>query len=120
MAEHGREGLCAVWSFFGLLYLSIGILLVLSLWFTWENITLTDLGHSINSDIAAIFNSGLFLAGFLLMIYAITVFKNTRNYRSFCLLASTFLVQLIAVFNAAYCSRNGVKPCCLVDHVIYP
>ena len=89
-----------------LLYLSIGISLVLSPWFSWESNALSDLGHSVNSDVAAIFNCGLLLAGFLLMIYATTVFKKHAKYSSFCLLVSTFLVQLIAVFNEAYGSLH--------------
>ncbi len=103
-----EERVYALFGVFGplLLYLSIGISLVLSPWFSWESNALSDLGHSVNSDVAAIFNGGLLLAGFLLMIYATTVFKKHAKYSSFCLLASTFLVQLIAVFNEAYGSLH--------------
>ena len=103
-----EERVYALFGVFGpvLLYLSIGISLVLSPWFSWESNALSDLGHSVNSDVAAIFNCGLLLAGFLLMIYATTVFKKHAKYSSFCLLVSTFLVQLIAVFNEAYGSLH--------------
>jgi len=103
-----EERVYALFGVFGplILYLSIGISLGLSPWFSWESNALSDLGHSVNSDVAAIFNGGLLLAGFLLMMYATTVFKKHAKYSSFCLLASTFLVQLIAVFNEAYGSLH--------------
>ena len=88
--------------------MSIGISSVLSPWFSWENNALSDLGHSANGDVAAIFNGGLLLAGFLLMVYAATVLKKHAKYTSYCLLASTFFVQLIAVFNEAYGSLHYV------------
>ena len=96
-----KERVYALFGVFGplLLYLSIGISLVLSPWFSWESNALSDLGHSVNSPAASIFNLGLLLAGFLLMIYATTVFKKHAKYSSFCLLVSTFLVQLLAAFN---------------------
>ncbi len=85
-----------------LVYISIIVSLVLSPWFSWETNALSDLGHAVNSDVASIFNLGLLLAGFLLMVYAATVFKKHAKYSSFCLLASTFLVQLLAAFNVVY------------------
>ena len=40
------------------------------------------------------------------MIYAATVFKKHARYSSFCLLVSTFLVQLLAAFNEVYGSLH--------------
>ena len=40
------------------------------------------------------------------MIYALTVFQKHAKYSSFCLLVSTFLVQLLAAFNEAYGSLH--------------
>ena len=85
-----------------LVYLSIIVSLVLSPWFNWETNALSDLGHSVNSDVAPIFNLGLFLASFLLMIYSLTAFKKHAKYSSICLLVSTFFVQLLAAFNETY------------------
>ncbi|TRO54045.1 DUF998 domain-containing protein [Candidatus Bathyarchaeota archaeon] len=85
-----------------LLYFSILISLILSPWFSWENNALSDLGHSVTSDAAAIFNMGLLLSGFLLMVYTATVFKKHAKYSSYCLLISTFFVQLVATFNETY------------------
>ena len=98
------ERVYALFGVFGpiLLYVSIGLSLVLSPWFSWESNALSDLGHAVNSSVASIFNLGLLLAGFLLMIYAATAFKKHAKYSSVCLLASTFLVQLLATFNEVY------------------
>ena len=102
------ERVYALFGVFGplLVYMSIIVSLVLSPWFSWESNALSDLGHAVNSDVASIFNLGLLLAGFLLMIYALTVFQKHAKYSSFCLLVSTFLVQLLAAFNEAYGSLH--------------
>ncbi len=91
-----------------LVYVSIAASLVLSPWFSWESNALSDLGHAVDSDVASIFNLGLLLAGFLLMIYAATVFKKHARYSSVCLLISTFLIQLLAAFNEVYGSLHYV------------
>ncbi len=91
-----------------LVYLSILASLVLSPWFSWEINALSDLGNPIISDVAWIFNLGLLFAGFFLMIYTTTVFKKHAKYSSFCLLASTFLVQLLASINETYGSLHYV------------
>ncbi len=99
-----EERVYALFGVFGplLVYISIIASLVLSPWFSWESNALSDLGHAVTSDVAPIFNLGLFLAGFLLMLYAATVFKKHAKYSSVCLLFSTFLVQLLAAFNEVY------------------
>ena len=99
-----EERAYALFGVFGplLVYLSIAASLVLSPWFSWETNALSDLGHAVTSDAAAIFNLGLLLAGFFLMIYAATAFKKHAKYSSFCLLVSAFLIQLLAAFNETY------------------
>jgi hypothetical membrane protein len=89
-----------------LVYFSIAASLILSPWFSWKNNALSDLGNSATSDVAPLFNFGLLLAGFLLMIYALTAFKNHAKYSSVCLLVSTFLVELLAAFNMTYGSLH--------------
>ena len=96
-----------VYALFGILgpllvYITIAISLSISPWFSWQTNALSDLGHSVNSSAAPIFNFGLLIAGFLLMIYSMTVFKKYAKYSSYFLLVSTFFVQLIAVFNETY------------------
>ena len=103
-----EERVYALFGVFGplLVYVSILLSLVLSPWFSWESNALSDLGHAVTRDAAPIFNLGLLLAGFLMMIYALTVFQKHAKYSSFCLLVSTFLVQLLAAFNEAYGSLH--------------
>lgn len=105
-----EERVYALFGVFGplLVYISILLSLVLSPWFSWESNALSDLGHAVTRDAAPIFNLGLLLAGFLMMIYALTVFQKHAKYSSFCLLVSTFLVQLLAVFNEVYGSLHYV------------
>ena len=102
-----------IYAFFGILgplliYLSIIISLLFSPWFRWESNALSDLGHAVTSSVAPIFNFGLLVSGFLLMIYSLTVFKKHAKYSSFCLLISVFLIQLLAVFNVAYGSPHFI------------
>jgi len=89
-----------------MVYLSILVALLMSPWFSWQNNALSDLGHAMNSNAAPVFNIGLFLAGFFLMLYSLTAFKKHARYSSVCLLVSAFLVQLLAVFNEAYGSLH--------------
>lgn len=96
-----------VYAVFGVLgplmvYLSIAVSLIASPWFNWETNALSDLGHATTSNSASIFNLGLLLSGFFLMLYALTAFKKHAKYSSICLLVSAFLVQLLATFNEAY------------------
>ena len=102
------ERVYALFGVFGplMVYVSIALSLVFSPWFSWETNALSDLGHATTSSVALIFNLGLLLAGFLLMIYAVTAFKKHAKYSSYCLLVSAFLVQLIATFNETYGSLH--------------
>ena len=107
----------ALFGVFGplLVYLSIAASLALSPWFSWETNALSDLGHAVTSDVAWIFNLGLLLAGFLLMIYAMTAFKKHARYSGFCLLVSAFFVQLLAVINESY---GGLHYAVAVPHFL--
>ena len=91
-----------------MVYLSIAVSLLVSPWFNWQTNALSDLGHAANSEAAPIFNGGLLLAGFFLMLYSITAFKKHANYTSTCLLVSSFFVQMLAVINEAYSSLHYV------------
>jgi hypothetical membrane protein len=103
-----KERVYALFGVFGplLVYVSIALSLALSPWFNWKTNMLSDLGDAAPSNTAAIFNFGLLLAGFFMMLYALTVFKKHAKYSSFCLLVSTFFVQLLAAFNEAYGSLH--------------
>ena len=91
-----------------IVYLSIGVSIMFSPWFSWHRNALSDLGHVLKSEIAPIFNLGLLFGGFLLMVYAVTVFREHAKYTSVCLVASSFLLQLIATFDEAYGLIHGV------------
>ena len=83
-------------------YLSIAISISLSPWFTWRNNVLSDLGHSTGSDVAYIFNLGLLLAGFLILIYSIKVLGKRAKYTSISLGLSAFFLHLISTFDEIY------------------
>ncbi len=83
-------------------YVSIGASIALSPWFSWETSALSDLGHAVDSEAAPIFNLGLLLAGFLIAVYAITVFKRHAKYTSIFLVMSALSLQLVATFDEAY------------------
>ncbi|PVX24897.1 MAG: hypothetical protein CW716_09180 [Candidatus Bathyarchaeum sp.] len=80
----------------------IGISIGLSPWFAWEDNALSDLGHSINSEVAALFNFGLLLTGFCLIMYSITCFRQHAKYTSYSLIIAGFALQLVATFNEVY------------------
>jgi hypothetical membrane protein len=77
-------------------------------WFSWQSNALSDLGHSLKSEVAPIFNLGLLLTGFLIILYAATVFKKHAKYTSICLVASATILQLVATFDEAYGFIHGV------------
>ena len=89
-------------------YLAIGVSIIFSPWFSWQRNALSDLGHSVKSEVAPIFNLGLLLTGFLIIMYAATVLKKHAKYTSICLIASAIMLQLIATFDEVYGSLHGV------------
>ena len=95
------------YAIFGLLgpivaFLFIGISIALSSWFSWGNNALSDLGHSIISYVAPLFNFGLLLSGFFIIIYALTSFRKHAKYTSNFLMFSGLSLQLVATFNEVY------------------
>ena len=79
------------YALFGLLgplaaLLFIGVSILLSPWFSWGNNALSDLGHSVNSDVAPLFNFGLLLSGFFTILYALTSFRKHAKYTSYFLM----------------------------------
>ena len=89
-------------------YISIALSIVLSPWFSWQKNALSDLGHSIRSEVAPIYNIGLLLAGFIVIVYAVTTFRNHANYTSISLVVSALLLQLVATFDEVYSRLHGV------------
>jgi len=85
-----------------LAYVLIGVSIALSPWFSWETDALSDLGHAVESGVAPIFNFGLLVTGFFLMIYAVKVLKGYAKWTGYSLVISAFTLQLIAVFDEVY------------------
>jgi hypothetical membrane protein len=95
------------YALFGLLgplvaLLFIGVSILLSPWFSWGNNALSDLGHSVNSDVAPLFNFGLLLSGFFTILYALTSFRKHAKYTSYFLMFTGLALQLVATFNEVY------------------
>ena len=83
-------------------YFFIVVSIGLSPWFSWSSNALSDLGHSVDSDVASLYNFGLLLSGFFMMIYSITALNGHAKYTSYCLSASAFILQLVATFDEVY------------------
>jgi hypothetical membrane protein len=95
------------YALFGLLgpltaFVFIGISIFLSQWFSWDNNALSDLGHSVSSDVAPLFNFGLLLSGFFTILYALVSFRKHAKYTSYFLMLSGLALQLVATFNEVY------------------
>jgi hypothetical membrane protein len=87
-------------------FLFIALSIGLSPWFNWQDNALSDLGHATDSSVAPLFNFGLFFAGFLVMVYSVMVLRTHARYTGFCLLVSSLLLQLVAVFDEVYGSLH--------------
>lgn len=83
-------------------YITIIVSILYSPWFSWEKNALSDLGHSTRSSVATIYNLGLLLAGFFIIIFAITVFKKYAKYTGISLTVCGFFLQLVATFDEVY------------------
>ena len=84
----------------------VAISIILSPWFSWWNNALSDLGHSVNSEVAPLFNFGLLLSGFFMMLYSITAFRNHAKYTSHFLVIAGLSLQLVATFDKVYRSLH--------------
>ena len=76
--------------------------IILSPWFSWENNALSDLGNSVISDVAYLFNFGLLLSGFLTIIYSITSFMKYAKFTSYFLILTGLSLQLVSTFDEVY------------------
>ncbi len=92
----------------------IATAIVLSPWFSWWNNALSDLGRSTDielmpkSEVAPLFNFGLLLSGFFLILYSITAFRNHAKYTSHFLVIAGLSLQLIATFDEVYRSLHSL------------
>ena len=81
--------------------------IALSPWFSWGSNALSDLGHSVTSEVAPLFNFGLLLSGFLIIVYSITSFRNHAKYTSYLLAIVGLTLQLVATFDEVYGSLHS-------------
>jgi len=87
-------------------HVSIATSILSAPWFRWSSNALSDLGHAARSEVAPIYNFGLALAGCLVAVYAVTVFRRHAKYTSIVVAVSAFLLQLVAVFDEVYGSLH--------------
>ncbi|TRO48240.1 DUF998 domain-containing protein, partial [Candidatus Bathyarchaeota archaeon] len=80
----------------------IAVSIALSPWFNWGTDALSDLGHSGNSAVAPLFNFGLLLSGFLIIVFAVKSFRTYAKYTSYFLTLVGLALQLVATFNEVY------------------
>ena len=80
----------------------IAVSIALSPWFNWGTDALSDLGHSIDRDVAPLFNFGLLLSGFLTIVFSVKSFKNHAKYTSYFLTLVGVALQLVATFDEVY------------------
>lgn len=87
-------------------FIFIATSILLSPWFSWGSSALSDLGHSVTSEAAPLFNFGLLLCGFLIIFYSITSFRNHAKYTSYILITAGLALQLVATFDEVYGSLH--------------
>jgi hypothetical membrane protein len=83
-------------------YIFITVAVLNSSWFSWHSSALSDLGHSQKSAAAPLFNLGLFLAGSLILIYAVSIFHKHAKYTSWFLSLTAISLQLVSTFDEIY------------------
>jgi hypothetical membrane protein len=90
----------------------IVVSIVLSPWFSWGSNALSDLGRSAatdvapKSEVAPLFNFGLLLCGFLMILYSFTCFRKHAKYTSYVLVIVGLTLQLVATFDEVYGSLH--------------
>ena len=79
--------------------------ILLSPWFNIVDNALSDLGHSIKSSAAPVFNAGLATGGFLISLVSLCLLNSSRIYKALLFLAGYDLI-LIGVFDEVYGSLH--------------
>ncbi|MCD6537684.1 DUF998 domain-containing protein [Candidatus Bathyarchaeota archaeon] len=71
-------------------------------WFRWSKNALSDLGCALKRETAVTFNFGLAISGLTVAIYSVTSLMDRARFSAILLLATSFTLQLIAVFDEIY------------------
>ncbi len=91
----GVLGILVTWLF-------IAVAIATSPWFSWKVNALSDLGHSVKSKAAPIYNFGLALGGLLLAFYAVMALTPRARASGVLMTIAAFALQLIAVYDEVY------------------
>ncbi len=81
-----------------LVFLSIAF----SPWFRWEANALSDLGHSLKSPVAPLFNVGLVTGGLLMILYSVLYMIRKYPHTSKLMAASGYFLMLVGTFDEVY------------------
>ncbi len=76
--------------------------IALSPWFRWEVNALSDLGHSLKSPVAPLFNVGLITGGLLMILYSILYMARKYPHTSKLMAASGYFLMLVGTFDEVY------------------
>jgi hypothetical membrane protein len=98
-ALFGLLGPCAA-----IFFVSVSI--IFSPRFSWWSNALSDLGHSLDSRVAPLFNFGLLLSGFFITVYSVTIFRIHAKSTSYFLVLVGLSLQLVAIFDEVYGSLH--------------
>ncbi len=74
----------------------------LSPWFSWMSNALSDLGHSVRSPVAPIFNFGLVTGGLLLLIYSVNYMSKRFPLTAKLVAVASYFLILIGTFDEVY------------------
>lgn len=85
---------------------SISLAIYLSPWFSWERNALSDLGHSVKSGVAPIFNFGLVTGGLLLLIFSAVYLRIKYPLTSALMVTGSYFLILIGTFDEVYGSLH--------------
>ncbi len=91
----GLAGIAIAWA-------AVCASIALSPQFSWQANALSDLGHSVRSVVAPIFNFGLALGGALLLLYAVGYLLPRARLSGMLMAVAAFALQLVAVFDEVY------------------
>ena len=83
-------------------YLFISLAILMAPWFSFRLNALSDLGNSVRSRVAFIFNFGLACSSFILVVYVFTCLVYFMPKTSILMAVTSFTLCLIAVFDEVY------------------
>ncbi|RLI10967.1 hypothetical protein DRO35_05795 [Candidatus Bathyarchaeota archaeon] len=83
-------------------FLFLGASMLSAPWFSWSRSALSNLGYALKRETAVTFNFGLAISGLTVAIYSVTSLMDRARFSAIFLSATSFTLQLIAVFDEIY------------------